>query len=216
MSAPQRPRIAVAGAGIGGLTTALALLAKGMEVEVFEQASQLAEVGAGLQISPNGVKVLQSLGLTESLLACVSPAQGKEIRMWNTGQRWKLFDLGADCQERFGAPYWMVHRGDLHQVLLTAFWWCLRVLSFCTKPPITGTLNTRRVCCGMHLSSRLRGHWINCPPKTKALSPPWPQKMPTHGLGQKQKNFSKPKIRRNRSLKAWTQRASQLNANLMF
>ena len=121
MSAPQRPRIAVAGAGIGGLTTALALLAKGMEVEVFEQASQLAEVGAGLQISPNGVKVLQSLGLTESLLACVSPAQGKEIRMWNTGQRWKLFDLGVDCQERFGAPYWMVHRGDLHQVLLTAF-----------------------------------------------------------------------------------------------
>jgi salicylate hydroxylase len=121
MSARQRLRIAVAGAGIGGLTTALALLAKGIEVEVFEQASQLAEVGAGLQISPNGVKVLQSLGLTEALLACVSPAQGKEIRMWNTGQRWKLFDLGADCQERFGAPYWMVHRGDLHQVLLTAF-----------------------------------------------------------------------------------------------
>jgi salicylate hydroxylase len=121
MSARQPLRIAVAGAGIGGLTTALALLAKGIEVEVFEQASQLAEVGAGLQISPNGVKVLQNLGLTEALLACVSPAQGKEIRMWNTGQRWKLFDLGADCQERFGAPYWMVHRGDLHQVLLTTF-----------------------------------------------------------------------------------------------
>ena len=116
---PQR--IAIAGAGIGGLTTALALLQQGFEVEVFEQASQLAEVGAGLQIAPNGTRVLQALGLDAALQAIVSPARGKEIRMWNTGQRWNLFDLGDDCLTRFGAPYWMVHRGDLHRVLLTAF-----------------------------------------------------------------------------------------------
>jgi salicylate hydroxylase len=114
-------RIAIAGAGIGGLTTALALLQQGFEVDVFEQASQLGELGAGLQISPNGSRVLLALGLGEVLQACVCQARGKEIRMWNTGQRWKLFDLGDDCLARFGAPYWMVHRGDLHRVLLDAF-----------------------------------------------------------------------------------------------
>lgn len=114
-------RIAIAGAGVAGLTTALALLQEGLQVELFEQASQLGELGAGLQISPNGARVLQALGLEPALKACVSQAQGKEIRMWNTGQRWKLFDLGEDCLQRFGAPYWMVHRGDLHKVLLDAF-----------------------------------------------------------------------------------------------
>ena len=114
-------RIAIAGAGIAGLATALSLLQQGWKVDVFEQASQLGEVGAGLQISPNGTRVLQSLGLEPALKAVVCQAQGKEIRMWNTGQRWKLFDLGDDCLSRFGAPYWMVHRGDLHKVLLAAF-----------------------------------------------------------------------------------------------
>jgi salicylate hydroxylase len=114
-------RIAIAGAGIAGLTTALALLQQGFQVDVFEQASQLGELGAGLQISPNGSRVLLALGLGDALQACVCQARGKEIRMWNTGQRWKLFDLGDDCLARFGAPYWMVHRGDLHRVLLDAF-----------------------------------------------------------------------------------------------
>lgn len=119
MSTPQR--IAIAGAGIAGLTTALALLQQGIQVDVFEQASQLGELGAGLQISPNGSRVLLALGLGDALQRCVSQARGKEIRMWNTGQRWKLFDLGDDCLARFGAPYWMVHRGDLHRILLDAF-----------------------------------------------------------------------------------------------
>lgn len=114
-------RIAIAGAGIAGLVTALSLLQLGWKVDVYEQASQLGEVGAGLQISPNGTRILQSLGLETALHQVVSQAQGKEIRMWNTGQRWKLFDLGDDCLSRFGAPYWMVHRGDLHKVLLEAF-----------------------------------------------------------------------------------------------
>ena len=119
MSTSQR--IAIAGAGIAGLTTALALLQQGFKVDVFEQASQMGELGAGLQISPNGSRVLLALGLGDALQRCVSQARGKEIRMWNTGQRWKLFDLGDDCLARFGAPYWMVHRGDLHRVLLDAF-----------------------------------------------------------------------------------------------
>ena len=79
MTAPKR--IAIAGAGIAGLTTALALLQQGFEVEVYEQAAHLGEVGAGLQIAPNGTRVLQALGLDAALQACVSPARGKEIRI---------------------------------------------------------------------------------------------------------------------------------------
>jgi salicylate hydroxylase len=115
-----KPRIAIAGAGVAGLTTALALLRQGWQVAVYEQARTLAEVGAGLQLSPNGTRVLQALGLEPALRPLACEAAGKEIRLWNTGQRWKLFDLGADCRERFGAPYWLVHRADLHRVLLQA------------------------------------------------------------------------------------------------
>lgn len=115
-----RGRIAIAGAGIAGLGTALALIEHGFDVLLLEQSSRLAEVGAGLQISPNGTRVLQHWGLESELAPLVCEAAGKEIRLWSTGQRWKLFDLGEDCRQRFGAPYWMVHRGDLHQVLARA------------------------------------------------------------------------------------------------
>lgn len=112
--------LAIAGAGIAGLTTALALAVRGIDVEVFEQAGQLGELGAGLQLSPNGTRVLQQLGLADALRPLVCEASLKEIRLYSSGQRWKLFDLGEDCRTRFGAPYWMVHRGDLHRVLLDA------------------------------------------------------------------------------------------------
>lgn len=113
-------RIAIAGAGIAGLCTALALQQRGFEVDVYEQAGQLGDLGAGLQLSPNGTRVLQALGLEKALAPLVCEAARKEVRHFSTGQRWKLFDLGSDCRERFGAPYWMVHRGDLHGVLLQA------------------------------------------------------------------------------------------------
>lgn len=111
----------IAGAGIAGLATALALQQRGVAVTVLEQASALREVGAGLQIAPNGSRVLQALGLTAAVEAVACEAAAKEVRLWNTGQRWPLFDLGADARARFGAPYWMLHRGDLHQVLRSAF-----------------------------------------------------------------------------------------------
>src|SRR4051812_45697494 len=116
----MQPRVLIAGAGIAGLVAALALLRRGIDVEVHEQAAQLRQVGAGLQIGPNGSRVLIELGLLEQLEPIVCEAAAKEVRLWSTGQTWKLFDLGADCIERFGAPYWMVHRGDLHEVLLDA------------------------------------------------------------------------------------------------
>jgi len=112
--------IAISGAGIAGLSTAVALLQRGIDVEIFEQSAQLSELGAGVQIAPNGSRVLKGLGLTAALQPVVCEAAAKEVRVWNRDRRWKLFDLGADCLERFGAPYWFVHRGDLHQALVGA------------------------------------------------------------------------------------------------
>jgi salicylate hydroxylase len=113
-------KIIVGGAGIGGLTFALALLRRGIDVVVFEQADQLAEVGAGIQISPNGTRVLADLGVLAELAEVSSEPDAKKIRLWNTGQTWPLFDLGPDCVAQYGYPYLMIHRGDLQSVLLAA------------------------------------------------------------------------------------------------
>jgi salicylate hydroxylase len=113
-------RILIIGAGIGGLTAALALMRDGHEVAVYEQAPRLAELGAGVQISANGSRVLFALGLESALRRVWCEPAGKEIRLWNTGETWKLFDLGAESVARYGAPYFMIHRADLHQVLIDA------------------------------------------------------------------------------------------------
>jgi salicylate hydroxylase len=110
--------IAIVGGGIGGLTAALALLRAGIEVEVYEQAPELKELGAGVQISSNGTRVLYALGLGPIIERLGVVVAGKEIRLFSTGQTWKLFDLGAVSVERYGFPYMMFHRGDLHTALL--------------------------------------------------------------------------------------------------
>ena len=115
-----KPPILIAGAGIAGLASALALAQRGFEVAIYEQASELIELGAGVQISANGSRVLIALGLKPAMERVVCEAALKEVRIWNTGRTWKLFDLGKDSIERFGAPYWFVHRGDMHRVLLDA------------------------------------------------------------------------------------------------
>lgn len=120
MRTASRPRVIVAGAGTGGLTAALALLTRGYRVTVCEQAAALRELGAGVQIGPNGARVLIELGLRDALEAVVCEAAGKEVRLWNSGETFRLFDLGRDCIARFGAPYWTAHRRDLQLVLARA------------------------------------------------------------------------------------------------
>jgi salicylate hydroxylase len=119
-SVAANKRIAIVGGGIGGLTAALALIRHGFDVDVYEQAPELKELGAGVQISSNGTRVLYALGLGEAIEKVGVIVAGKEIRLWSTGQTWKLFDLGAVSVERYGFPYMMFHRGDLHGVLLDA------------------------------------------------------------------------------------------------
>ena len=113
-------KVLIVGAGIGGLTAALAALRRGLDVEVYEQAPELKEVGAGLQLSANGTRVFYELGVGEELKALSCEAAGKEIRMWNTGETWKLFDLGKVSVERYGYPYFTVYRPDLLDVLVAA------------------------------------------------------------------------------------------------
>ncbi|MFL4978446.1 MAG: FAD-dependent monooxygenase [Xanthobacteraceae bacterium] len=113
-------RMAIVGGGIGGLTAALALLRRGIDVDVYEQAPELKEVGAGVQISSNGTRVLYALGLQEAVERVSSIPTAKEIRLWSTGQTWKLFDLGAISIELYGFPYVLMHRRDLHGILAEA------------------------------------------------------------------------------------------------
>jgi salicylate hydroxylase len=116
----QRLHVLIAGAGIGGLTAALSLLRAGCDVDVYEQAPVLREVGAGFQMSPNGTHVLHALGLGDAIRTIAWEPQGKEIRLWNTGETWPLFDLATVSVERYGFPYYMFHRADLHDLLAAA------------------------------------------------------------------------------------------------
>jgi salicylate hydroxylase len=115
-----RPHVLVAGAGIGGLTAALALLKRDFDVDVYEQAHELREIGAGLQLSANGNRVLYALGVGDELKRLACEATGKEVRLWSTGQTWKLFGLGAGSVARYGFPYFTVYRPDLLEILAQA------------------------------------------------------------------------------------------------
>ena len=112
--------VLIAGAGLGGLTAALALIHRGHRVRVFEQASELREIGAGVQLGSNGSRLLISLGLRNAMERIVCPPAGREFRLWSTGQAWKSFDSSETAEATWGAPYWMAHRGDFHSVLVDA------------------------------------------------------------------------------------------------
>src|SRR5688500_9798598 len=109
--------VLIAGGGIGGLTAALALLRLGFDVDVYEQTHELRDVGAGLQLSANGNRALWERGLGEAVRAVACEAGGKEVRLWNSGQTWKLFVTGAVSVQRYGYPYLTVYRPDLLDAL---------------------------------------------------------------------------------------------------
>jgi len=113
-------KVAVIGAGIGGLAAALALLRRGIDVDVYEQARELKEVGAGVQISSNGTRVLDALGLEDALARVQVVSSKREIRHWRTGETWNWFELGEKSAQRYGTRHMMLHRGDLHGILADA------------------------------------------------------------------------------------------------
>lgn len=111
--------IAVIGGGIGGLAAALALGRRGARVTVFEQAPTLAEVGAGLQIGPNGVAVLDALGLGDAGVLASRPS-AVVLRNGRTGRSFARLPLGTAAEARYGRPYWQFHRADLLGILTAA------------------------------------------------------------------------------------------------
>ena len=112
--------IAIIGAGMGGLATAAALRRVGIDVTVYEQATQFARLGAGIQIGCNAMKVLRGLGLEARLRAQSFYPRSWNNRDWRTGEI--KFDMifGDSAEQKFGAPYLLAHRGDLHAALASA------------------------------------------------------------------------------------------------
>lgn len=109
--------ILVSGAGIGGLTTALCLAARGFRVNLVEKRTRLEEVGAGLQLSPNASHILIGLGLGKALSRAACAPLSLDVRQGKTSALLARAPLG-NMQNRFGAPYWVIHRADLQQILL--------------------------------------------------------------------------------------------------
>jgi 2-polyprenyl-6-methoxyphenol hydroxylase-like FAD-dependent oxidoreductase len=117
MPSRRQISIAIVGAGIGGLAAATALRQVGFDATVYEQADQFARVGAGIQQSPNALKVHRGLGIEDRLRAVAFAPSSSLNRDATTGKVTNDHPLGREVEERYGAPYLTLHRGDLHAAL---------------------------------------------------------------------------------------------------
>ena len=116
----QGRTIAIAGAGIAGMTLALALAKFGATVIVLERAKRVQEIGAGLQISPNARRVLNQLGLERQIAAKSFEPASVDVYPFRAQKPVVSLQLGAAMREKFGAPYAVMHRADLAEILLKA------------------------------------------------------------------------------------------------
>lgn len=112
--------VAVIGGGIGGLSAALQLLKVGLDVHVYEQAPCIAEIGAGIQISPNASRLLHRLGLRPAMDARGVRPIAVHQRRWDDGRTLQRAPLGPEVETQFGAPYYHFHRADLANLLADA------------------------------------------------------------------------------------------------
>ncbi|NEK56728.1 NAD(P)-binding protein [Geodermatophilus sabuli] len=119
--ARSTPRIAVVGGGIGGLAAAALLHRAGLPNVVYEQTSQLKEVGAGLVLAPNAVRLLRRLGVLDHLLGSAVPLDvGWEFRRWEDGRILSAEDLAGSCERLYGEATYTVHRADLLNAISSA------------------------------------------------------------------------------------------------
>lgn len=112
-------RVLIAGAGIGGLTSALALARVGVETTLIERAETLAEAGAGLQLSPNATRILARLGLLDTVAATATRPSGVRVRSARSGRTLSFMPLDT-AEARWGAPYLVTRRADLQRALADA------------------------------------------------------------------------------------------------
>jgi salicylate hydroxylase len=117
----SRPlRMAIIGAGLGGMVAAISARRMGFDVNVYEQAPAFGEIGAGIQVGPNAVKVLRALGLEEGLARFGAKPEHHVGRNWRSGRILFRSATRRACMERFGAPFYQVQRSDLHAHLRSA------------------------------------------------------------------------------------------------
>ena len=119
MSRPVR-HVAIAGAGIAGLTAALCFAGRGFAVSIFERAGVLEEVGAGIQLSPNAARILERLGLLDAVDAVAVRPRSIELRRADSLRTIASVPLGETALARWAAPYFTTHRADLHEALAKA------------------------------------------------------------------------------------------------
>ncbi|QCR31337.1 FAD-dependent monooxygenase [Lysinibacillus sp. SGAir0095] len=113
--------IIIVGGGIGGLATALSIYKNtGKSISVFEQAPEFGEVGAGIQLAPNALEVLDYLGVKDEILKVAVQPKRLVLKDVFTAKEVATLDLGEDFQKEFGQPYVVLHRSDLHRVLFEA------------------------------------------------------------------------------------------------
>jgi salicylate hydroxylase len=112
--------VLIVGAGIGGLACALALARRGFTSTIFERAPRLSEIGAGMQISPNASRILFELGLGEAVASYAVAPEALLVRSGQSGRVLQRLELGATAEERYGSPYWVIHRADLQHVMAEA------------------------------------------------------------------------------------------------
>lgn len=127
-------QVGIVGGGIGGLAAALSLHRAGFDVQVYEQARTLGEVGAGIQISPNASRILHRLGLADELAELGVRPLAWHQRRWDDGRTLLRSPLGDAVVEAFGFPHYQMHRADV-------------------LPTLAGALPAERV----HLGRRLTG-----------------------------------------------------------
>lgn len=113
-------RTLIIGGGIGGLAAALACSRAGAQLELFERSPEFTEVGAGIQLGPNVVKVLHGWGLQDALAGVAAFPDRLQVRSATSGAELGVLRLGAVAVERYGAPYATIYRADLHALLLAA------------------------------------------------------------------------------------------------
>jgi len=116
----RKPKVVIAGGGIGGLTAGIALERRGIDVEVYEQAQAIGEIGAGLTLSPNALKAYEGLGVRDAIEAVGFEAQWQVVRRWNDGAEVSRVDRSG-YSSIFGAPYISLHRADFVDVLAEHF-----------------------------------------------------------------------------------------------
>jgi salicylate hydroxylase len=147
LSAGSSPRIAVVGGGIGGMAAAAFLHRAGLNVTVYEQARELGEVGAGIVVSPNGVRLLRRLGagpLARFQSEAVAMEVGWEFRRWQDGRVLSAEQMAGRCEAMYGEQAYFSHRADLLAAIALAVpSGCVRLAARCTRLEMRQGLDTK-------------------------------------------------------------------------